>query len=524
MSAEKVTIFDTTLRDGEQAAGSRLDVREKLEIARQLARLGVDVLEAGFPISSPKDFEAVELICKEIDGPVICGLSRAVAADIDACGKALAKAKRSRIHTGLGVSDIHIAGKFGDDKYGKTLAEKKAKTIEMAVAAIKRARQYTDSVEFYAEDSGRAEPTYLYQILEAVIDAGATVLNIPDTTGYAIPYEYGLLIKGIHEKVPNIAKAIVSVHCHDDLGMAVANSLAGVRNGARQVECTINGIGERAGNAAMEEVVMAIRTRQDFFGIDTTIDTREFCRTSRMVADMLGFVVPPNKAVVGSNAFSHSSGIHVDGVLKKRETYEIMKPEDVGAQKTKVILTARTGRHGLLHRLEEMGYSLSKDELEHVYERFLMVADKKKEVFDEDLAALVGDETRTVNQVYCLEYLNVTSGTGTIPTGAVRIRLQDGTVRQAAACGNGPVDAAYEAIRLATEQSPQLENYSMRAVTGGKEAMGEATVSVKNEKGRLFIGRGASTDIIEASAKAYLDAINRMVASAGNNEGEQLTL
>ena len=522
MSTEKVMIFDTTLRDGEQAAGSRLDVREKLEIARQLARLGVDVLEAGFPISSPKDFEAVELISKEIDGPVICGLSRAVAADIDACGKALAKAKRSRIHTGLGVSNIHVAGKFGDDKYGKTLAEKKAKTIEMAVAAIKRARQYTDSVEFYAEDSGRAEPAYLYHILEAVIDAGATVLNIPDTTGYAIPYEYGLLIKGIYEKVPNIAKAIVSVHCHDDLGMAVANSLAGVRNGARQVECTINGIGERAGNAAMEEVVMAIRTRQDFFGIDTGIQAMEFCRTSRMVADMLGFMVPANKAVVGSNAFSHSSGIHVDGILKNRETYEIMKPEDVGAQKTQVVLTARTGRHGLRHRLEEMGYSLSKDELEHIYERFLMVADKKKEVFDEDLAALVGDETRTVNQVYHLEYLNVTSGTGTIPTGAVRIGLQDGTMRQAAACGNGPVDAAYEAIRLATGQSPKLENYSMRAVTGGKEAMGEATVSVKNDKGRLFIGRGSSTDIIEASAKAYLDAINRMVAAAGN--GEETTI
>ena len=521
MSQEKVMIFDTTLRDGEQAAGSRLGVREKLEVARQLARLGVDVLEAGFPISSPKDFEAVELISKEIDGPTICGLSRAVAKDIEVCGQALAKAKRSRIHTGLGVSDIHIAGKFGDEKYGKNLGEKKAKVIEMAVAAVKCARNFTDSVEFYAEDSGRAEPSYLYEILEAVIDAGATVLNIPDTTGYAIPYEYGQLIRQIHEKVPNISRAIVSAHCHDDLGMAVANSLAAVRNGARQVECTINGIGERAGNAAMEEVVMALRTRRDFFGVDTGIVTGELCRTSRMVADMLGFMVPANKAVVGTNAFAHSSGIHVDGVLKNRETYEIMKPEDVGAQKTKVVLTARTGRHGLKHRLQEMGYSLSADELEHIYERFLAVADKKREVFDEDIAALIGDEARTVDQTYHLEYLSVTSGTGTLPIGAVKIRVAgEDEIRQAAACGDGPVDAAYEAIRQATGQSPILDNYNIRAITGGKEAMGEATVRIEDDRGRTFIGRGVSTDIIEASAKAYVDAINRMVAAKDDADEE----
>jgi 2-isopropylmalate synthase len=521
MSVQKVMIFDTTLRDGEQAAGSRLGVREKLEIARQLARLGVDIIEAGFPISSPKDFEAVELISKEIQGPVICGLSRAVAADIDSCGKALKKAKRSRIHTGLGVSDIHIAGKFSDDKYGKTLGEKKAKAIEMAVAAVKHARQYTDDVEFYTEDSGRAEPDYLYEILEAVIDAGATVLNIPDTTGYAIPYEFGILIRNIREKVPNIDKAMISVHCHDDLGMAVANSLAGVRNGARQVECTINGVGERAGNAAMEEVVMAIRTRQDFFGIDTGINSLEFYRTSRMVAEMLGFMVPANKAVVGSNAFAHSSGIHVDGFLKKRETYEIMKPEDVGAPKGRVILTARTGRHGLRHRLEELGYRLSKNELEQIYERFLVVADKKKEVFDEDLAAIITDQVRTVEQVYTLEYMHVACGTGTLPTASVKIRTKEG-VFQAAACGDGPVDAAYEAIREATGQSPKIESYSIRAVTSGKDALGEATVRIKNDD-RSFIGRGVSTDIIEASAKAYVDAINRMV-TAENNEEENIHL
>ena len=512
---EKVMIFDTTLRDGEQAAGSRLGVREKLEIARQLARLGVDIIEAGFPISSPKDFEAVSLIATEIDGPIICGLSRAIAADIDSCGKAIAPAKRNRIHTGLGISDIHILGKFGDDKYGKTIEEKKDHVIEMATAAVKHARQYTDDVEFYTEDSGRADPEYLYRILEAVIDAGATVLNIPDTTGYAIPYEFGILIKSITEKVPNIDKATISVHCHDDLGMAVANSLAGVQNGARQVECTINGVGERAGNAAMEEIVMAIRTRQDFFDIDTAVQSREFYRSSRMVAEMLAIDVPPNKAVVGDNAFAHSSGIHVDGVLKKRETYEIMKPEDVGSPKTRVVLTARTGRHGLKHRLEEIGYSLSTEELDHIYERFLLVADKKKEVFDEDLAALIGDEVRSVERVYDLEYLHVSCGTGTLPTASVKVRTSDGIV-QAAACGDGPVDAAYEAIREATGQSPKLENYSIRAVTSGAEALGEATVRISRDD-RIFIGRGVSTDIIEASAKAYVDAINRML-TAENNE------
>ncbi len=520
MSSEKVVIFDTTLRDGEQAAGSRLGVREKLDIARQLERLRVDIIEAGFPASSPKDFEAVELISKEIQGPVICGLSRAVAADIDSCGKALKKAKRSRIHTGLGVSDIHIAGKFGDDKYGKTLGEKKAKAIEMATAAVKHARQYTDDVEFYTEDSGRADPVYLFEILEAVIGAGATVLNIPDTTGYAIPYEFGVLIHNIRQKVANIDKVTISVHCHDDLGMAVANSLAGVRNGARQVECTVNGVGERAGNAAMEEIVMAIRTRRDFFDIDTGINCLEFYRTSRMVAEMLAIDVPPNKAVVGSNAFAHSSGIHVDGVLKKRETYEIMKPEDVGSPKSRVVLTARTGRHGLRHQLEELGYRLSKDELEQVYQRFLIIADKKKEVFDEDLAAIVTDEVRTVEQVYTLEYMHVACGTGTLPTASVKIRTKDDKVTQAAACGDGPVDAAYEAIRQATGLSPKIENYSIRAVTAGKEALGEATVRIKSDK-RSFIGRGVSTDIIEASAKAYIDAINRMVTAENMGQNEE---
>jgi len=512
MSAERIAIFDTTLRDGEQAAGSHLGVREKLEIARQLARLGVDIIEAGFPISSPMDFEAVSLISQEIEGPIVCGLSRAIFADIDACGKALAKAKRSRIHTGLGVSDIHIEGKFQDEKYGKTLAQKKAKVIEMSVAAVKHAKGYTDDVEFYTEDSGRAESSYLYEILQAVIEAGATVVNIPDTTGYAIPYQFGLLIRQIKEQVPNISNAIISVHCHDDLGMATANSLAGVRNGARQVECTINGVGERAGNAAMEEVVMAIRTRQDFFDVDTGINSRHFYRTSRMVAEMLGFDVPPNKAIVGSNAFAHSSGIHVDGVLKKRETYEIIKPETVGSPRTSVVLTARTGRHGLRHRLEEIGYDLSPDELDHIYERFLVVADKKNEVFDEDLAVIINDEISIAEQVCELQYLHVACGTGTLPTASVKMRVED-EITRAAAYGDGPVDAAYQAIRDATGQSPKLENYSIKAVTGGKEALGEATVRIRDADDRVYIGRGLSTDIIEASAKAYVDAINRMLST-----------
>lgn len=511
MSTEKIIIFDTTLRDGEQAAGTRLDAREKLEIAQQLVRLGVDIIEAGFPISSPEDFAAVELIAKEIKGPIICGLSRAVADDIDRAGKALKKAKRSRIHTGLGISDIHIAGKFSDDKYGKSLAQKKVKVIEMAAKAIKRAREYTDDVEFYGEDSGRTEKAYLYEILEAVIDAGATVLNIPDTTGYAVPEQFGVLIADIKANVPNIDKAIISVHCHDDLGMAVANSLAGIANGARQVEGTINGIGERAGNAAIEEVVMAIKTRRDFFAMDTNIKTSEFYRTSRMVSDMLGMPVPANKAVIGDNAFAHSSGIHVDGVLKKRETYEIMKPEDVGVPQSRVILTARTGRHGLRHRLEEIGYKLTDSELESVYQRFIMIADKKKEVFDEDLAAIISDEVRLIEHVFELKYLRVVCGTGTLPTASVKIVTKDGET-QAEACGDGPVDAAYEAIRIATGQSPKLENYSIRAVTSGKEALGEATVRIRAND-RTYIGRGASTDIIEASAKAYVDSINRMLAS-----------
>jgi len=510
--SEKVAVFDTTLRDGEQAAGTRLGSREKLMIARQLAELKVDVIEAGYPNSSPEDFEAVQLISQEIHGPTICALSRAVPDDIHACGKALAKAKRPRIHTGIGASDIHISGKFQDERYGKTLAEKRVKILQMAVEAVKLARQYADDVEFYAEDAGRAEQSYLLEMIEAAIDAGATVVNIPDTTGYTVPEQYGCLIRSIRERVPNISRATISVHCHDDLGLAVANTLAGVQNGARQVEGTINGIGERAGNAALEEVVMALRTRGDYFGLHTGIETREFYRTSRLVSDLLGIQVPPNKAVVGGNAFSHSSGIHVDGFLKERTTYEIMLPEHVGIPESRVVLTARTGRHGLRDRLKKLGFTLSHHDLNQAYQRFLAVADKKQEVFDEDLIAILRDEIHPLPEIYRLDYLHINSGTSAIPTATVRLKIKDGT-SQGAAIGDGPVDATYKAISEVTKTSAKLLRYDIRAVTSGTEALGEVTVQLE-EEGRRVVGRGASTDVIEASAKAYIDGLNKLASLA----------
>jgi 2-isopropylmalate synthase len=518
MMSNKVAIFDTTLRDGEQAAGTRLGRREKLALARQLARLNVDIIEAGYPNSSPEDFEAVREISEEIEGPVICALSRVVPEDIHACGKALARARRPRIHTGIGASDIHVMGKFRDDRYGRTLAEKRVTILRMAVDAVKLAKSYVEDVEFYTEDAGRSNLDYLCELIEAVIDSGATVINIPDTTGYTVPEQYGALIRGVRAAVPNIDRVTVSVHCHDDLGLAVSNSLAGVQNGARQVEATINGIGERAGNASLEEIVMALRTRHDYFGLDTGIDAREFRRTSRMVADMLSIPVPPNKAVVGSNAFAHSSGIHVDGVLKDRQTYEIMLPADVGFEESRVVLTARTGRAGLRDRLEKLNYRLSNEELNQAYQRFLAVADKKQEVFDEDLIAIVHDELRPAEETYQLEYLQIYSGTSAIPTATVRLRIrqESGAVemRMAASIGDGPVDAVYKAICAAvwgskTDSVALLTSYEIRSVTSGTEALGEATVHLEQGDSKV-IGRGASTDVIEASARAYIDGLNKL--------------
>ena len=503
-----ITVFDTTLRDGEQAAGTRLGSREKLDIARQLVRLNVDVIEAGFPASSPEDAAAVALIAKEIRGPIICGLTRAVVADIDVCARALEPAERPRIHTGIGVSDIHIHGKFRDDKYGKTIAEKKARIRDMATRAVQHARTFVHDVEFYAEDAGRADRAYLYEMVEAVIDAGATVVNIPDTTGYTLPEQYGDLIRSIIQNVPNINKTIISVHCHNDLGLAVANTLAGLQNGARQFEGTLNGIGERAGNAALEEVVMALRTRQDTIGIDTHVHSKEIYRTSRMVADAMGMIVPPNKAIVGDNAFAHSSGIHVDGVLKDRTTYEIMAPEDVGMPETRVVLTARTGRHGLRHRLEQLGHPVSAEELERIYQSFLVVADKKREVFDEDLIAIRNDEIRDEPETYRLEDFQITTGTKAMPTASVKIRIGD-TLYEGAACGDGPIDALYKAITSAVKTDATLMHYDIRGVTSGTEALGSVTVRLQKD-GHQVIGKSAATDIIAASARAYIDGLNKL--------------
>jgi 2-isopropylmalate synthase len=508
MSGEKVVIFDTTLRDGEQSPGASMSIPQKLEIARQLAVLGVDIIEAGFPVSSPAQFEATKLVAEQVKGPTIAALARANAGDIEAAGKAVAAAKKRRIHTFIATSPIHMKHK---------LKKEPAEVLKMAVEAVKFARTFTDDVEFSPEDACRSEIPFLIEVLAAVIEAGATTLNIPDTVGYVLPYEYGQLIAKLKSDVRGIGKCIISTHCHNDLGMAVANSLAGVRNGARQVECTINGLGERAGNAALEEVVMAIRTRADFFaqaakdGLQTNINTKEIAKTSQLVSQLTGFVVQPNKAIVGANAFAHESGVHVDGMLKDRNTYEIMTPETIGLTGSRMVLGRHTGRHGFAERCKQLGYKLSKEEVEQAYQRFLEVADKKKEIFDADVAAIVNDQIRVVEQVYVLEYLHVASGTGTLPTASVRMRCKD-EKKLAAAFGDGPVDAAYEAIRQAIGLTPELENYSIRAVTSGKEALGEATVRIR-DNGRTFIGRGVSTDIIEASAKAYVDAINRMVAA-----------
>lgn len=510
-------IFDTTLRDGEQSPGASLSVAEKLEIAIQLEKLGIDVIEAGFPVSSPAQFEATQKVAQTLENTIIAGLARAHPKDIEAAGNALAPAKSKRIHTFIATSPIHMEHK---------LRKKPDQVVKMAVEAVQTAKAITEDVEFSPEDACRSEIDFLVEILTAVVEAGATTLNIPDTVGYVLPYEYGQLIATLVERVPNIDKAVISTHCHNDLGMAAANSLAGVRNGARQVECTINGIGERAGNAALEEIVMAVHTRPDFFGeVTTTINTREIYRTSQLVSQLTGFPIQPNKAIVGINAFAHESGIHVDGVLKERSTYEIMTPETIGLEGSRMVLGRHSGRHGFVDRCQKLGYKLNDQEIEIAFNRFLEIADKKKEVFDEDIAAIINDEVRAVEHYFELQYLHVACGTGTLPTASVKIKMEEKIV-QAAACGDGPVDAAYEAIRQATGQSPQLDNYSIRAITSGKEALGEATVRIKDDKERIHIGRGVSTDIIEASAKAFVDAINRMVSvgSGSDQKADRVSL
>jgi len=499
---DKIFIFDTTLRDAEQAPGAALNIVEKMQIARQLAKLNVDVIEAGFPISSPDDFEAVKRIAGEIEGPEICGLSRVLEKDIKAAWDAIKIAEKPRIHTFVGTSDIHIQGIMRKDR---------DTVLKMAVDAVEYARSLCETVEFSPMDATRTDPAYLYEVVEATIEAGATIVNIPDTVGYAMPEQFGKLINDIRENVPNIEQAVISVHCHDDLGMSVANSVAAIKAGARQIECTINGLGERAGNASLEEIAMIIKTRSDYFGdVSTEINNKEIYPTSRLVSRLMGMVVAPNKAVVGVNAFAHSSGIHQDGVIKERQTFEIMQPEDVGISKSQIILSPRSGRNALRFKLSELGYELSKEEIDRVYVRFLEIADKKKEVHEADLEAIMQDEIHSVPNTYLLEYIQIVSGTRLSPTATVGIKKGEESYEEAAS-GDGPVDAAYKAIDRVTGVSLQLDEYKINAVTHGKDAIGEVIIKV-HDNGTIVIGHGASTDVIEASAKAYINAINKIIA------------
>ncbi|MBN1300392.1 MAG: 2-isopropylmalate synthase [Melioribacteraceae bacterium] len=504
--SQKIIIFDTTLRDGEQSPGASLNVMEKVEIAKQLEKLRVDVIEAGFPVSSPAQFEAVKRISGEV-GIIVAALARAKEVDIKAAWDAIKEAQKKRIHTFSSTSDYHIIGKFAHERYGKNLEEKRATILKMSYDMVKYAKSLCEDVEFSAEDAGRTDLAYLAEVVEAAIEAGATTINIPDTTGYTVPFEFGEKIAELKRRVSNIDKAVISVHCHNDLGLAVANSIAGIENGARQVECTINGIGERAGNASLEEIVMALNVRKDLFKFSTGINTSEIYNTSRMVSGFTGIIVQPNKAVVGENAFAHESGIHQDGMLKNRETYEIMTPDSVGVNKTKIILGRHSGRHGLKARLIELGYTIDEKELNRVYERFTKLADKKKEVFDDDLRILMGDEVFTESTHYILDYMQVNSGTGSIPTATVRIKRNDKELSDSAT-GDGPVDALFNAIDRALGIESLIESYRVRSVTSGRQALGEVSVRIRSHA-HSFTGRGVSTDIIEASAKAYLSAINQ---------------
>ena len=498
---DKVIIFDTTLRDGEQAPGASMNQQEKLEIAFALERLGVDIIEAGFPVISKGDFEAVRTVAKHIRRSTVCGLARCIKKDIDAADEALKGVKNKRIHVFLATSKIHM-----QHKLKKTQEE----ILRMAVDSVKYAKSKVADIEFSPEDASRSERGFLFKILEEVIKAGAKTVNIPDTVGYSIPIEYGSLIAQIKNNVPNINKAVISVHCHDDLGVGVANSLEAIRQGARQVECTINGIGERAGNASMEEIVMAIKTRSDIYGCTTGIKTQEICRVSRLVSKYTGFVVPPNKAIVGGNAFRHEAGIHQDGILKERSTYEIMRPEDVGFVGTGLVLGKHSGRHAFKDRLRILGLQLKEEEIDKAFERFKNVADKKKHVFDEDLIAIVEDEIKVFQKTWSLVGLSAKIATGSAPDVEVVMRSKGKTYKKSSS-GDGLVDACYKAIEGITKMKGELLDYTIHSVTHGKDALGEATVKVKlNDKS--VITHGTSTDILEASAKAYINAINKVLS------------
>jgi len=502
----RVRIFDTTLRDGEQSPGASMNVEEKLEVARHLARLGVDIIEAGFPISSERDFLAVRAIATEVQGPIIAGLCRAHEKDIRRAADAIAPASKQRIHTFIATSDIHMEYK---------LKKTREQVLEMAVQAVTLAKSLCDDVEFSAEDATRSDVDFLCRIIEAVIDAGVATVNIPDTVGYATPDEFGELIAAIRSRVPNIKKAVISVHCHNDLGLAVANSLAAVRNGAGQVECTINGLGERAGNAALEEIVMAFRTRGDRFRVETGINTRELARISRLVSDVTGIQVQPNKAIVGANAFAHESGIHQHGMLSHTQTYEIMNPQDVGAGDSKLVLGIHSGKHAILRKLLEMGFELSDEQLDKVVQRLKEVAEKKKAITERDLESIVMDESTLVDEYFKLEYMHVVTGMDIVPTSTVRLRCGD-TLLTEVGLGDGTVDSVYKTIAAGARLPHTLVDYIVHAITGGTDAIGEVTVRISDEDGHIFTGRGADTDIVNASAKAYVQALNRLAAHVHN--------
>jgi 2-isopropylmalate synthase len=496
---ERVFIFDTTLRDGEQSPGASMNPDEKLRIARQLEKMGVDIIEAGFPVASDGDFASVRQIAMEIRGCQIAALARADKTDIDRAWEAVTEAAAPRIHTFISSSDIHL-------KY--QLRKSRAEVLKEACAAVAHACGYTRNVEFSPMDATRSDRDYLCEMVEAVIAAGATTVNIPDTVGYAIPEEFGELIATLYAKVKNIRQAVISVHCHNDLGLATANALTAIKHGARQVECTINGIGERAGNSAMEEVVMALKTRKDLFGLETGIKTEYIHQTSRLLTQITGIPVQPNKAIVGANAFAHESGIHQDGLIKEKTTYEIMTPQSVGISETHFVLGKHSGRHAIAERLREMGYNLSEEELNRVFFHFKELADVKKEVFDEDLEAIVYEEISRGEEKYRFLYLNVVSGNATVPTATMQMEV-DGEMVQEAGFGVGPVDAIFAAIRKITKTNHPLLKYAVNAVTGGTDAQGEATVQLKFN-GRSAVGRGAHPDVLVASAKAYINALNRL--------------
>ncbi len=495
----KVKIFDTTLRDGEQSPGNTMNIQEKLRVARQLEILGVDIIEAGFPIASQGDFDAVKQIAKTIKKSVVAGLARANKKDIDRAWEAIKNARKPRIHTFISTSEIHL-------KYQLRMTRKEV--LKIAVKSVKRAKKYTPNVEFSAMDATRSDRDYLCRVFAEVIDAGATTLNVPDTVGYAVPAEFGELISYLMENVPNISDATISVHCHNDLGLSVANSLAAVANGARQVECTINGIGERAGNASLEEIVMVLRTRKDLFQTDTSILTEKIYPSSRLITSITGVPVQPNKAIVGANAFAHESGIHQDGLLKEKETYEIMTPQSIGMMKSSLIIGKHSGSHAFRKRVEELGYKLTAEELKKAFQRFKDLADKKKEVFDEDIEAIVADEILRAPDVYKLLNLNVVSGTVAIPTATVEIEA-NGNIIKDVGFGDGPVDAAFKTIAKVTKTKSRLLKYIVNSITGGTDAQGEVTVRLE-EDGTVVVGQGAHMDIIMASAFAYVNALNRI--------------